>query len=418
MAVLKRAAATRLGAAEQLRGKLVKSTKGKVAARPGSSSIGSISAALATAEHLPVEVREMLCAALPGCLAKSAPGAARHNFQRKLLEIVDGLLRAAEVRMLHREVECDARCRALGDRLQAMNIVKGKAAARLNAQDEVVKSRAAALAEKAVAVQTVKGVLDKAEECMQRCDRGIGAATMEREYIALAQKAIRERDPFDMMGLAYAILSLPSVLHHLLLPVCVSEAAGDPPALARFLSQPDGLQDLSAFLADRATVLKAAVARSALERVASFVDVQTASAALNLSIERRQQREAALLHAQSLHGEEALVLRALSGDARALVAESARASGALMVARERIAQLRTGPLAMMGQLAAGEAAEAGDQAQRAAREAVRRRRCSWFPRKLAALRGTSSAESGTLHVAVGGLLIPGCSCSPRLGESC
>lgn len=322
--------------------------------------------------------------------------------------------------MQHREAECEARCRAVGERLQAMIVVKDKSAARLSAQDGAIGSRATALAEKATAVQAVKCVLDRAEEGMRRCDRGIGAATMEREYIALAQKAIREADPADTIGLASSILSLPSVLHHLLLPRCVSEAASNPPALAEFLSRPGGLQDLSAFLADRAASLREAIAGSALERVASFVDVQTASAALNLAVERRQQHEAALLDAQAARGEEALVLRTLSADARALAAKSALVSRALMAARERLVQLRTGPLAVLGRLAAeeAEAVEVGERAQRAARELVRRRRCSWLPRKLAALRGTSSAESGALHVAVGGLPTPGRSRSPVLGESC
>jgi len=308
-----------------------------------------------------------------------------------------------------------------------MNGLKDSAAAKLAAQEQEIKSRAVALAEKSSATQSVKCVLHKAEVTMQRCVKVIGSTTMEREYIALVQKAIREADSSDVTGLASSILAMPSVLHHVLLPpdisgVCSSTSEPNLPgrsrrnscgpteeSLSQYLSQPSNVQNLSAFLANRVASLEEAIGENARERVASFVDVQTASSALSLAEERQQQREAAVLEAQAAGVEAKVALGGVVDDSRALAGESAQAIRALMSAKEQLARLQGGPLALLGGLAL-EDARAAERAAHAAREmGVRRRRCSWLPRTLAALRGKSSIDS--LHVAVGSLPTPGRSSS-------
>lgn len=378
----------------------------------------------------------MLCAGLPACAAKPAGDGAKHDFQKRILAIVDGAIRAAEAKILCQVGEHEAMMSAVSKRLQEMKGVKDVAAEKFNAQDEVVKARTVALQEKESAKKAVKCVLDKAEACMQVCDKAIGTTTMEREYIGLAQKAMREADSADMLGLASAILALPTVLHHLLLPPDVSAECGfisqpagtrdgsrrnscgpTPESLSQLLSAPGGVQRLSAFLADRVVTLEGTIAAHARERVASFVDVQTASAALSLAEERRQHRETALSEAQAAHAEADVGLRKVADEARALAAESGQAFRALTAAKERLARLRGGPLALLRGLAL-EDARAAERAARAAREAVRRRRCSWLPRTLAALRGKPSNEANSLRAAVSALPTPGRSGAPCSEAPC
>jgi len=410
--------------------KRVKSTKQKQKPVRNSSisSLDAIAAVLASAEEFPPQVREMLCAALPACTAKPEGMAGRHSYQSKILAIVDSSIRMAEKQLRCQVGESEERVSTISQRLQAMNSLKDSAAAKLAAQEEEIKSRTSALAEKSNATQAVKCVLHKAEVTMQRCDKDIGMTTMEREYIALAQKAIQEADSADKSELASSILAMPSVLHHVLLPPDISGVGSGtlepnnipgrsrrnscgPTAesLLHYLSQPSSLQNLSTFLADRAASLEKVIAENARERVASFVDVQTASAALSLAEERQQKREAALLEAQAAGVAAKVALGGVVDDSRALAGESAQAIRALTSVKEQLAQLQSGPLAFLGGLAL-EDARAAERAAHVAREmGVRRRRCSWLPRTLAALRGKSSADS--LRIAVGNIPTPGRSSS-------
>lgn len=426
MVLPKRSAAHR-GGKDEVKEKRAKSTKSKEKSvrQTGIAGLDAIAAVLASAEEFPPQVREMLCAALPACTAKPDGAVGRHSYQRKILAIIDAAVRAAEVRLRRQVGECEERVSAISQRLQVMNDLKDSAATKLTAQEEEIKSRTAALAEKSCATQSVKCVLHKAEVTMQRCDKVIGTTTMEREYIALVQKAIQEADPLDKSGLASTILAMPSVLHHLLLPPDISEACTSmsepnglhgrsrrnscgPSAelLSRFLSQPSSLQSLSTFLADRVASLEEAIGENARERVASFVDVQTASAALSLAEERQQQREVALFEAQAAGVEAKVARQSLVDDSRALAAESALAIRALTSAKERRGRLQGGPLALLGGIAL-EDARAAERAAHATRETVRRRRCSWLPRTLAALRGKSLLETDSLRAVVGSLPTPG-----------
>lgn len=413
--------------AKEKRTKSIKS-KEKSVRQTGIVGLDAIAAIIASAEEFPPQVRDMLCAALPGCIAKPAGAVGRHTYQRNILALIDAAVRAAEVRIRCQVGECEESVSAISQRLRAINDLKDDAATKLTAQEEEIKSRTAALAEKSCATQSVKCVLHRAEVAMQRCDKVIGTTTMEREYIALVQKAIQEADPSDKSGLASTILAMPSVLHHLLLPPDISEACTTisepngihgrarrnscgPSAelLSQFLSQPSSLHSLSAFLADRVVSLEEAIGENARARVASFVDVQTASAALSLAEERQQQREMALSEAKAAGVEAKVAHQRLVDDSRALAAESALAIRALTSAKEQLGRLQGGPLALLGGIAL-EDARAAERAARAARETVRRRRCSWLPRTLAALRGKSSPETGSLHALVGSLPTPGRSC--------